>query len=857
MVSPRGGPAGASPASNVSMQVGAKLSAIDRFKELSATMATSQNAFISFTRSTLVTSGVLTVMTSVARLLMHPISQIAALVGGGAVGIQWAQFTKATQIASNSLRAMGLTAEQARESIARLRGEMGLVASSEILNQGGAGLRAHLSDSDANMLSELTQDAYAFLDINRGQFFRAGAQALQPGASTQYAQQWLQMLHEMTNIFSVEEWDAMQKEPFIPGRMFEDGIRRQLTGQNVAEIYRNVFQDMTTLPLKDLQLEGEKTIELFTLMFGPATEIPVKLSTQILSTTNEALTIVGDTLGKPGEITTGGLALKDGMSRFLIDNIKAGFTATGDEVIDLNESFKTNVVDVLTSDTGLATVLSGDEMSGIIAAWVVGRKTGAGGAAATYLLTSKVVQEAGIAISLIQEGDIMAAAQSQGTNLDTVTLAIGTLWGKSIGNAILPAAQNALTTGIQQGTFASNIQSTINNSLSKAKFNFTISGAIVGMTIGQIAEEFLTEEQSEKISTALAGAFAGWALAGGGASLTTKLKGAGIGAAISSALLTADDFEEAMTNAVDLASIGAQMGAMIAFGKAGEKMATRAGATGSIKPIAGAAGGLVGMLLASTAAMYLADSLLNPDFSQMSTGESIMQVVSWAGLGASIGFLVGNAFGAVVGGIVGAALGSAFVLLNNLKNEAKIEEAVKDIPGVQADYRRWRSTVAGEFDLATMEAEWRRMGYDDDAIRMMSSQYASQLDAATSWEAFIASNPDLKERAIENMVSQSQRRFSADIENLYQTPIPPGYDPSVEGLPLGGSAWDNNPYRRRLRRQGIEYQPRAEGEGLLIQVFIGDEEVDKVVKKSVGRMLGGQNIPEIISQSGPRARFTP
>ena len=798
---------------STTIQVGAKLQAVEKFKQLAYTLASSQNAVIKFGRSLLVSTGILTLATQALKLLTSPLAQIGALVGTGAASIQWQRFVRASAMATNGLRAMGLTADQARNSVARLRTEFGLVVSTGIMEIGGAGLAQHLDDSTRDSLTDLTKMARRRMGADPYQFYKAGALALQPGAHGDLALQWLQALQDSTQVFTDMEWRKIQSNKMIPGSAFGnvEGPSRELTGQNVMEVYRHAMEDMDDILMVLLEEEGERLMNILTGELGPWSDIPMAITLSVSRAVNDGLENVVDTLKTPGETVEGVFLFQRGLTQFLADSM-AGSMVLGESELDrINASFEENVMGSLMGEKGLASVLSGDEMAGLIAGWAVGKRAGVAKGVSTYALTSELVEQFGYAVDAIQEGDLTLAFDN---NAGLVFSGLGAYMGAKVGQGLTPASVgNAVKWTIGPG-LTKPIQAQIDTQLARHKFNFTISGAITGLYIGEITEELIGPEKADEIANMVLGGSIGAAFAKGfkqkiGAGLT----GALVGGELLDPLLEGD-MEQLMEGFEGLVDLGATLGGMFVGGKA---FATGKGTT---RVVTGAAGGFIGSILAAGIASHIFDALQHPErYANQSAGAKAMTIGTWAGLGAMIGTTFGGAFGAAAGAIIGGVIGLASTAWAEQQGKAEI-----------ANYALLHGPFMEEY------GSFRR------------SQQAQGITRIPNFQQWIGDNNEVMERALVHMQVSREKRMREEWSRARADIYGEGQD-----------VWTQGDYNRTISDEGY-YIPPTAGRGSWAQAFEGGEvtiklvidgrEIRPVIVDVVSKELEGQQVPYLGGSGG-------
>lgn len=114
--------------------IGARLQAIERFKELSTVLGSTGGAFTRFGGSVLQTAGTLSLLGGAVRLLMNPITGLVALLEVGLATRNWLLYERAARRAQIQLQITGTDAAMAEQRLSNLQTTLGTTASRELFN---------------------------------------------------------------------------------------------------------------------------------------------------------------------------------------------------------------------------------------------------------------------------------------------------------------------------------------------------------------------------------------------------------------------------------------------------------------------------------------------------------------------------------------------------------------------------------------------------------------------------------------------------------------------------------------------------------------------------------------------------
>jgi len=114
------------------IQVGARIAAIGRFRQLSAAIGAADARLGGFGKTSLLAAGHMSLLGVVLDVARHPLAQIAALLETGVASAQWVSFTRGARAATAQLRGMGLSADDAQKRIREVQTQLGLFASRDM-----------------------------------------------------------------------------------------------------------------------------------------------------------------------------------------------------------------------------------------------------------------------------------------------------------------------------------------------------------------------------------------------------------------------------------------------------------------------------------------------------------------------------------------------------------------------------------------------------------------------------------------------------------------------------------------------------------------------------------------------------
>ena len=806
--------AGGSVASST-IQVGARIAAIARFKELARTLATSENSLIKFGRSTLITSGILTLLGAAVNFLTSPLATLSALVGIGAAGIKWQQFIRGAQIATAQLKAMGLTAEEAQERIARLRNEVGLARATSILGQGGMGRMGHISEADEQVLLDMSKRVEA-LGLDPAEFVQKGSAAVEPGA-----------LH--TTVMEFFEYGGLLQAQFTAAelRQIRAGMTT-LTPDDMVTMLQSIIPEEGEMdPIARIKEEIKDIESLLVPLFAFPSKISAKITAEVLEIVRKGLTGAADTLkesvdvaisfGKAGQKITDWLAFgittsmhkifggrddttaadivsnwntnvvpvlkgEEGLTKS-VDNISAfiasyfvdslfGLISEDDGrkiAEDMASDWNTNVAPQLTGEGGLTESISNlaPVLGGALALAIVGRTKGTGPGIMAALITVHIVSDIKEALNLIADNEGGEAA----LKIVSIENAAGAI-GAAVGFSITKGIGGALT------------------------------GAVLGGIIGNAFENWVPDDYEFEAIGAVAGGAIALAIARStGASLRTQLiatlAGISTGAIFAEILSGTEESQELVKAATN---IGAQIGGMIIGGQAGSALGSRLGFKGKAF---GLVGGLAGALAGGVLTDIIWGAIKEPERVESTVG-AVTVVAGWAGVGAAIGFIIGGGIGAGIGAGVGAAAGLIQVAIQRAMSSSDQNNLVNDYLEQQG-YRE----LYQEYIDKRVSARTPPMQFNDWVSRFHpgAMESAQESAAATQRQQAIDEAADIYIQQ-----QQYQSELQQAIAERQQTP----------GL-LGGTGGGFNPSFR---------------------IMIGDAEIKDFVIETLDGYYQEQNIPE-------------
>jgi hypothetical protein len=121
---------------STTIQVGARIAATARFKELAGAIAGARGGLLGFVKGAALLTGQAAILGAALRVLRSPLTQIAAVLETGLATAQWVSFQRGARRAEVQLRTLGMTSSEARNRIRELQDSLGVFAARDLFNAG-------------------------------------------------------------------------------------------------------------------------------------------------------------------------------------------------------------------------------------------------------------------------------------------------------------------------------------------------------------------------------------------------------------------------------------------------------------------------------------------------------------------------------------------------------------------------------------------------------------------------------------------------------------------------------------------------------------------------------------------------